>query len=552
MISEIERPPAINALIRAVSYSPDGIAVLAWSGEILYTNSTWADMHGYEASEMVGHLFQDLYPGEGMQRLAEEAVGLLENQEQYEAEIDHFKRDGTPFRAWLIVTLLRDEAGKPDGFLLTARDITEWDQLKWQLEQEKARLEQQYVRQRALASIELAINEPSELLLALEQVVAVTTELLPATGGATILLWDAKRETYSTSVSSVPGQQPSTAYKRLREKGGTTRWIIDSKRPFVVNDIRENPFEINPFMIEYGLNAFAGIPILSGNDCIGVLYAMDKDVRDYSPNDLDFLITLAARAGTAITKVQLYERLREANALLQNQTSDLAARNADLDAFAHSVAHDLKNPLASITGYTEFLLEDYDLLSEKERMEFLGYISKRGMKMRQIVDGLLMMSQLRNQEVQLSPVNMSLVVAEACNRLDDIWHQRDVTVHMPDSWPEVLGYAQWLEEVWTNYVSNAIKYGGLKPEIWLGATECSNGFVRFWIRDNGAGLTDNEQNQLFSPFTRLHRTEQEGHGLGLSIVQRIIGKCGGTVGVESTPGQGCTFWFTLPQKKTNQ
>jgi two-component system sensor histidine kinase/response regulator len=103
-----------------------------------------------------------------------------------------------------------------------------------------------------------------------------------------------------------------------------------------------------------------------------------------------------------------------------------------------------------------------------------------------------------------------------------------------------------VEEIWTNYLSNAIKYGGQPPCVELGATEQSDDFVRFWVRDNGNGLTGEEQARLFAPFTRLYPAQVKGYGLGLSIVQRIVDKLGGQVGVESRLGQGSTFSFTLP------
>ncbi|MEW5960997.1 MAG: ATP-binding protein, partial [Chloroflexota bacterium] len=117
-----------------------------------------------------------------------------------------------------------------------------------------------------------------------------------------------------------------------------------------------------------------------------------------------------------------------------------------------------------------------------------------------------------------------------------------------------MGYAPWVEAVWTNYISNAIKYGGRPPHVELGAEVQPGGMVEFWIKDNGDGLSAEEQRRVFAPFTRLSQVSTEGHGLGLSIVQRIVEKLGGQVGVKSEgkPGQGCTFSFFLPQLVTTQ
>jgi signal transduction histidine kinase len=106
-----------------------------------------------------------------------------------------------------------------------------------------------------------------------------------------------------------------------------------------------------------------------------------------------------------------------------------------------------------------------------------------------------------------------------------------------------------VEEVWVNYISNAIKYGGASgqtPRVELGATPLDAGFVRFWVRDNGRGLSPADQARLFTQFERLNQARATGHGLGLSIVKRIVEKLGGQVAVSSTIGAGSEFSFTLP------
>ena len=137
-----------------------------------------------------------------------------------------------------------------------------------------------------------------------------------------------------------------------------------------------------------------------------------------------------------------------------------------------------------------------------------------------------------------------VLVSDAQSRVDPLIWESQAQLVLPKSWPKALGYGPWIEEVWANYLSNALKYGGQPPEIELGAELMPNQMVRFWVKDNGAGISPADQARLFTPFTQLGPTNK-GHGLGLSIVQRIISKCGGQVGCTSN-GSGSTFWFTLP------
>ena len=136
-------------------------------------------------------------------------------------------------------------------------------------------------------------------------------------------------------------------------------------------------------------------------------------------------------------------------------------------------------------------------------------------------------------------------MVQVSHSLTSLIERYDAELHLPSSWPTALGYGPWVREIWINYISNAIKYGGRPPRVEVGATTQENGTIRFWVRDNGRGLSSIEQELLFAPFERLGQVRVEGHGLGLSIVRRIVDKLGGNVGVESEIGRGSEFWFSL-------
>jgi signal transduction histidine kinase len=246
-------------------------------------------------------------------------------------------------------------------------------------------------------------------------------------------------------------------------------------------------------------------------------------------------------AAIAIENARLVEALRQSN-------TELEARNEELDAFAHTVAHDLKNPVGLIITYAELLAEEYGAMSDDNRQRSLQVVARNGRKMNDIIESLLLLSGVRRTQVESGPLDMASIVAEALQRLADIVKQDRAEILLPASWPVALGYAPWVEEVWANYIGNAIKYGGRPPRIELGATVQDNGMTHFWVRDNGSGLSPEEQARLFTPFTRLDQVHVKGHGLGLSVVRRIVEKLGGQVGVESagSPGQGSAFYFTLP------
>jgi two-component system sensor histidine kinase/response regulator len=174
-------------------------------------------------------------------------------------------------------------------------------------------------------------------------------------------------------------------------------------------------------------------------------------------------------------------------------------------------------------------------------------IDRGAKKMRQIIDNLLRLASVRGTAaVQMQPLDMGSVVAGAMEHLTMTVQESRAEIVIPDSWPKTLGHGPWVEEMWANYISNAIKYGGKPPRVELGFDMQDKGMVRFWVRDNGKGIAPEDQTRLFQPFSRLGDVKVKGHGLGLSIVGRIAKKLGGEVGVESQIDQGSLFYFALP------
>lgn len=219
----------------------------------------------------------------------------------------------------------------------------------------------------------------------------------------------------------------------------------------------------------------------------------------------------------------------------------------ELDAFAHTVAHDLRNPLNAIDGVVGLMKESLGASAGDRQELYLHVIEQSIAKSFSIIRELMLLSGVRTTaRMEIYPVDMAQIVADACQRLEPVTQRYHAEIIRPEVWPSVMGYTPWLEEVWINYLSNALKYGGQPPVIELGADIRPDGCVRWWVQDNGPGILPDDQAKLFTPFTRLSQVELDGHGLGLSIVRRIVEKMGGEVGMESEMGKGSLFFFTLP------
>ncbi|HEY9041029.1 MAG TPA: HAMP domain-containing sensor histidine kinase [Rheinheimera sp.] len=211
------------------------------------------------------------------------------------------------------------------------------------------------------------------------------------------------------------------------------------------------------------------------------------------------------------------KELEQNNHTLQQQSAELSEQNAELNAYAHTVAHDLKHPLTALLGQTALLQGAANALSEQQRSDLLQSIHSSAEKMNNIINALLMLASEHNANIRFT-----------------------------EGWPKAMGFSPWLEQVWVNDISNAIKYGGEAPAVVLGANELPNGQIRYWVKDSGPGIALEKQTALFAQFNRLDTKKADGHGLGLSIVARIVQRLGGETGYETPPDGGSLFWFSLP------
>lgn len=324
---------------------------------------------------------------------------------------------------------------------------------------------------------------------------------------------------------------------------------------------------------EINLRTTVNVSMIFENNLIGRLnIATLGQARTFTDREIALLQGIANQAAIAIHRAHLHEQVQQyaadlelrvnqrtaaleasnrelENTLaeLQQHANNLQQKNEELDAFAHTVAHDLRSPLSVLLGYAELMLQDHQRFTEQERGIYLQKVITQGQRIHNIIEELLLLSTLRKTEIVTVPItNMHAIVLEAVERVSHMLNRTHGHIEILDEWPIALGYAPWLEEVWVNYLSNAIKYGGTPPQIRLQTAVQPDGMIRFCVIDNGPGLTTAQQQKLFTPFTRLHQIRASGYGLGLSIVHRIITKLDGRVGVISIPGQGSTFYFDLP------
>lgn len=249
---------------------------------------------------------------------------------------------------------------------------------------------------------------------------------------------------------------------------------------------------------------------------------------------------------------ELTEELRVLNVVLEQRvserTSELQQANDDLEAYAHSVAHDLRAPLRAMYGFSKALREDYDEKLDDDGREYIEFIESAARQMDELIQDLLEYSKVGQGEMSIDPVDLDDVVERSLKQVKADLDLRNPRLTVARPLGRVIGHRSTLVQVMSNLVSNATKFveNDVTPDVRIWSQD-QDGCVRLWVEDNGIGIDSEFQARIFRVFERLHGIETyPGTGIGLAIVRRAIESMNGRVGVESAPGEGSRFWVELP------
>jgi signal transduction histidine kinase len=275
------------------------------------------------------------------------------------------------------------------------------------------------------------------------------------------------------------------------------------------------------------------------------LGSVEDKVKGFELGGVDY-ITKPFQNQEVLARISSHMELQRMRAALEFRNQQLESQNEALDAYARTVAHDLKNPLTHVLNFARFI-EQEGVLSGQSA-EDLERILQSAETMNHIIQDLLLLAQTREEAIHTMDMEMQPVVEGALDRLQVDIQQKKALLLMPDTWPTVQGNPAWIQAVWVNFISNALKYGGTPPEVKLfwRADEDRDGWIWFGVEDNGDGLKTVHPELLFKEFSRSGEEKEEGHGIGLSICRRILQRLGGRITAENIPDGGSRFMFQLP------
>ena len=479
----------------------DAIALTRPNGTVVYASPTTKRILGYSPEELMGEEpFAVVHPDD-REHVAELYGTLLREPERAvttEVRVRH--KDGS--WCW-IEGVVTNQLADPSvqAFVSNYRDVTE-----------RKRADE------ALRSL-AAIVEASD-----DTIVGKTLE-------GTILTWNA-------------GAERIYGYAAEEIVGRSVALLVPPDRPQEVPDILERlkrGERIEHFetvrVRKDGTRIDASLTISPIKDAAGRIIGAATIARDITERK-------QAERAIRVLNQELEDRVRQ-------RTSELQAANQELEAFAYTVAHDLRSPLITLSGFSQMLMEDHTATLPGEAQRLILQIASSARRMSGLIDDLLSFSRLGRQPIKQQPVAPADVARLALSELDGAYKDRRAAVRVSEL-PRCEADPALLKQVFLNLLSNALKFSRNREDAavevgWRRDLDDRTHHTYF-VTDNGTGFDMRYADKLFQVFRRLHRMEEyEGTGVGLAIVQRIIHRHGGRVWAESAPGKGATFYFTLPR-----
>jgi signal transduction histidine kinase len=308
----------------------------------------------------------------------------------------------------------------------------------------------------------------------------------------------------------------------------------------VARNIQETPGPGTGLVKPYGIQAYACHPLRVAGRFLGTLSFGTRTRKDFTEEELSFMKAVADLAVTAIDR----ERIQAALLLTAEEAKQ---SNHDLEQFAYIASHDLQEPLRAVDGYVKLLQRRFPQLVDAKALEYINGAAEGASRMERLINDLLAFSRVGTRGGVFSPADLDAILNEALHNLQTSIKSAEAKVTR-DPLPTLAVDATQTMQLFQNLIGNAIKFRGERsPEIHVGAQQEPGRWV-FSVRDNGIGIEPEYFDRIFEVFQRLHtRKHYPGTGIGLAICKKIVERHDGAIWVKSEPGQGSTFYFSLPE-----
>ena len=326
---------------------------------------------------------------------------------------------------------------------------------------------------------------------------------------------------------------------RRFSEGSSTQEVMTGGEPILSADLSSDPRRSRKRQLQFGFNSYALLPLTVKGQVTGVINLASRTLGYFHEGRKEYLMAIARLVGIVI----------ENNELLQSSVraaEELRRSNKELEQFAYVASHDLQEPLRMVTGYTQLLAKRYGESLDQKAKEYIGFAVDGAKRMQGLIEDLLTYSRVGSKGKSFAWTDCEAVLDRALAGLQVVIEECGARV-THDPLPTVMGDEFQLGQLFQNLLGNALKYRASKaPAVHVSCKRETESWT-FAVTDNGIGIDPQYGERIFQVFQRLHtREEYEGSGIGLAICKKILERHGGRIWVESEPGKGSTFYFTIP------
>jgi signal transduction histidine kinase len=435
-------------------------------------------------------------------------------------------------------TLERDE--------LLAEKAKAADRLEQEVKQRTAELAQSVEELRALGDVSQAVNSTIDLETVLSTIVAKAVQL-SGTEAGTIYVFDEPSQEFRLRASYGMGDDLIAAVKGQHIRMGETvvsRAVLQ-RRPVQIPDVQHDPSSpVLDVILRAGFRGHLTVPLLGADRIVGALVVRRKEPGEFPQSTVDLLQTFGAQSVLAIQNARLFHEI-------EDKSRQLAEASKHKSQFLANMSHELRTPLNAILGYTELILDSvYGEMPEKAR-GVLDRVQRNGRHLLGLINDVLDLSKIEAGQLTLSLSDYSLksVIQTVFSAVEPLAREKQIAlkIDVAPQLPQGRGDERRLTQVLLNLVGNAIKFTDIGEVSIEGSA--ADGSFNVAVRDSGPGISPADQAKLFQEFQQADNSitrRKGGTGLGLAISRQIIEMHGGRIWVESSPGHGSTFAFTLP------
>ena len=546
-VLEGDHPRAEDALQitqELIEVLPIPVFYKARDGRYLGVNQAWEDFFSVSRRHIVGSRVADLYPDSPAVAARHKAMDeeLWANPGNQSYEVSLHTRDGRLRHTLYYKATFRGPDGRVAGLIGTIIDITE-----------RVRSEQ---RQAIEHSVGTLLGHAQTVA---EAITGIIEEMCRRFGWACGARWSLDERENRLHCIEYWAEDDDAILKYLETSSTSTfvpghagiiRRTLTTGAPVWVEDLgTKSDFLRAKLAAEAGLQGAFALPIALGERILGAIEFYSREPRPTDGWLLELSIGVGRQIGMLMARREAEEELRRAHAELEAKARELARSNEELQQFAYVASHDLQEPLRMVSSYTQLLGRRYASHLDADAREFMGYIVEGSARMKQLIEDLLAYSRVGTRGREFRDVSSEAALAKALANLRGA-QERTNAVVTHDPLPSVRGDEGQLTQLFQNLVGNALKFrGGEDPRIHVSA-RAEEGVWLYSVADNGIGLDPQYAERIFLMFQRLHnREEYPGTGIGLAICKKIVDRHGGRIWVDGRPGNGCTFFFTLPMKE---